>query len=92
MNCKTIPGDAVVFQHILGMMDLRTRRRRVDFDKRTTTGSHGGDLKIKRIMPRMSPMTGRITNSMTGQSLVIQLKRFAIITVGEGVTIARKSI
>ena len=49
IKCKTIPSEAVVSQHRLVEMDLRTStKKKTHIGERTKTRSNGGDLRIKQ--------------------------------------------
>ena len=70
INCNTIPGEAVVSQHRLVVMDLRTRTQTKRQYQRVN------EVKTKwwrlRTMPMMSLTTWKIVNSLNGQYFLKQ--------------------
>ena len=85
MNCKTIPGEAVVSQQRLVVMDLKTRPNKETRYRRENTVRikwwRLNDQSVAYDYTTYVINTGRMTNSMNGQPFVIQRNRWAAVIV-----------
>ena len=85
MNCKTIPGEALVSQQRLVVMDLKTiPKKETRYRQENKVWIKWWKLKDQAVAYDYATgviNTGKMMKSMTGQPFVIQRNRWAAVTV-----------